>query len=192
MGESNFQAPVAAGTVWGGPRQDFGYTEFVQFATVAFNATLVSQVILYLPYSPPQYQPRITSVTVDVTTAYNSATSAYLTVGKTSGGFDFMGSASLVDVKGGTNRLYIHGGASGGAEKSGASGGLCDGHIGRPANGRQRYRHTPLHGHQHRRHSDSDAVGRLHPCRSRQTSSPRPSSSMGQFPAAASGSMRFS
>src|SRR5271157_1359870 len=115
MAESNLRAPAALGTgePAGSPAGgNYGWVECVQRATVAYNATLVSTVPIYLPYAAGLAWPAgglhyamISEIWVDIITAFNSATSAYLTVGKTAGTFEYAGSASTIDVKGATARV---------------------------------------------------------------------------------------
>ena len=112
MAESNARAPLALGT--GEPAGssvggNYGWVECVQRATIPYNATLTSTANIYLPYaaglawpSGGLYYAAISEIFVDVITAYNSATSATVSVGKTAGGTEY---ASGVDAKTATGRI---------------------------------------------------------------------------------------
>ncbi len=104
MSDSTFSGPLKAG-----PQKDVtgvtadpynqGFAHLQQQANIGFNATLVSEVLISVPPGC-----RLTSFTVDVLTAFNSATSATFSAGKTSGGTDY---ASGVNVKAATGRITI-------------------------------------------------------------------------------------
>lgn len=74
-----------------------GTAKLTQYVNIPFNATLKSEVEIFLPPGA-----RITSFDVDVLTAFNSATSATFSAGVTSGGTEYV---SGVDVKGAAGRI---------------------------------------------------------------------------------------
>lgn len=103
MAATNFSGPVFAG-----PNKDPGdsnapYNQGVvvlrQVANIPFNTTLKSEVEIWVP---PGAQ--ISSFTVDVLTAFNSATSATFSAGITTGATTY---ASGVDVKAATGRIAV-------------------------------------------------------------------------------------
>jgi hypothetical protein len=99
MGATHFSGPVIAGDLQqgdvGGPNQ--GLVKLSQFLNIPFDATLVQSVTINIPAGS-----RVTSFDVDVLTAFNSATSATLSAGKTAGGTEYM---SGVNVKAATGRI---------------------------------------------------------------------------------------
>ena len=82
MSQTTWSGPLASGDknagVSGGP--NIGLAVLSQTVLINFDATLVQNATVYLPYNS-----QILNVVVDVLTAYNSATSATLTVGTSSG-----------------------------------------------------------------------------------------------------------
>ena len=112
MGESNLYAPLAFGTgspTGSGAGGNYGYVLGKQSVTLTHSTTtVVSGTWIYLPYAAGPAQPsgahyaQILNIYVDVTTAWTSATSDTLSVGKTAGGTEF---ASGVDVKSATGRI---------------------------------------------------------------------------------------
>lgn len=99
MGTTHFSGPVKTGTKiegeTNGPNQ--GYVVLQQSVALAQNSTnAVSQTI----YVPPGS--RLMDIMVDVLTAFDSATSAVLSVGTSAGGTQY---ASTVDVKTATGRI---------------------------------------------------------------------------------------
>ena len=93
MTATHFSGPVIAGTKTtgetNGPNQ--GYVALEQFGNISYDATLVQSLHLYVPPGC-----RIDNIVIDVLTAYNSATSATLSVGITAGGTEY---ASGVNAK---------------------------------------------------------------------------------------------
>ena len=87
MSQTTFSGPLVSGDkqagVTGGPNT--GYAKLSQTQTLAFGATLVQDATFYLPANS-----QITSLLIDVTTAYNSATSATLSAGTASGGTTYV------------------------------------------------------------------------------------------------------
>lgn len=86
MARTSFTGPIASGTkeagISGGP--NVGLAVLSQTQVITFDATLVQSATFYLPSGS-----QITSMHGDVTTAYNSATSATLSVGITAGGTEY-------------------------------------------------------------------------------------------------------
>lgn len=74
-----------------------GTVHLTQYVNISFDADLVAEQVIYLPPGA-----RITSFNCDVLTAFNSATSATLSAGITSGGTEYM---SGVNVKAATGRI---------------------------------------------------------------------------------------
>lgn len=86
-----FQGAVKSGDGFSETATGVGTAVFSQTAVINFNATLTSEAQFVLPNGA-----QIVDVVVDVLTAYNSATSATLTVGSASAGTQYAGS---VDAK---------------------------------------------------------------------------------------------
>lgn len=86
-----FQGAVKSGDGFSETATGVGTAVFSQTALIDFNATLTSEAVFVLPKDG-----QIVDVVVDVLTAYNSATSATLTVGSASAGAQYAGS---VDAK---------------------------------------------------------------------------------------------
>lgn len=101
MGTTTFSGPVRSGTLKAGETNgpNLGLARLEQFSTLNYNATLTSTSTLYIPAGS-----RIVSFLIDVLTAFNSATSATLTIGSTAGGSQYV---SGVDVKAATGRIAI-------------------------------------------------------------------------------------
>lgn len=91
MSRTTFSGPIKSGTNRYNPYQNVGTTVLTQEVPFTYDATLTQNVTFYIPAGS-----RIVNIFVDVITAYNSATSATLTVGKTSGGTEY---ASGVNAK---------------------------------------------------------------------------------------------
>lgn len=88
---SYFQGALKSGDGFSETATGVGTAVFSQTALIDFNATLTSEAVFVLPKDG-----QIVDVVVDVLTAYNSATSATLTVGSASAGTQYAGS---VDAK---------------------------------------------------------------------------------------------
>ena len=91
MSRTTFSGPVKSGTNRYAPYQNVGTTVLTQAVPFTFDATLVQNVTFYIPSTS-----KILNIFVDVITAYDSATTATLTVGKVSAGTQY---ASGVNVK---------------------------------------------------------------------------------------------
>lgn len=82
MSQTTWSGPLASGTlnagITGGP--NIGLALLTQTATLTTNAGLVQNATFNIPNGA-----QITNIVVDVLTAYNSATSATLSVGTSSG-----------------------------------------------------------------------------------------------------------
>lgn len=93
MSTTSFSGPLTAGDRPAGSPggANVGGVELSQSQVISFNATLVSEAIFYLPTSS-----RITDITADTLTQFDSATSATLTVGSASAGTQY---ASGVNAK---------------------------------------------------------------------------------------------
>ena len=99
MGATHFSGPVIAGDLQqgetNGPNQ--GNVILSQSTSITQNSTTAVSSTLYIPAGS-----RIIGFNVDVLTAFNSATSATLSVGLTAGGTDYV---SGVNVKAATGRI---------------------------------------------------------------------------------------
>jgi len=91
MSRSTFSGPIKSGTNRYNPYVNVGTTTLTQQVPFTFDATLVQSVTFYIPSAS-----KILNIVVDVITAYDSATSATLTVGKAAAGTQY---ASGVNVK---------------------------------------------------------------------------------------------
>ena len=91
MSRSTFSGPIKSGTNRYAPTLNVGTTILTQQVPFTFDATLVQSVTFYIPSAS-----KILNIVVDVITAYDSATSATLTVGKIAAGTQY---ASGVNVK---------------------------------------------------------------------------------------------
>jgi hypothetical protein len=93
MSQTTFSGPLISGDKQagetGGPNT--GYAVLSQASAIVYGATLVQDYTFYLPPSS-----QIVDIIADITTAYNSATSATLSAGITSGGTEYV---SGVNVK---------------------------------------------------------------------------------------------
>jgi hypothetical protein len=82
MAQTTWSGPLASGDknagVSGGP--NIGLAVLSQTVLINFDTTLVQNATVYLPYDS-----QIVDIIVDVLTAYNSATSATLSVGTSTG-----------------------------------------------------------------------------------------------------------
>jgi len=91
MAQTTFSGPLASGDkaagVSGG--SNIGLAQLVQTATLNFDATLVQSATFNLPANSI-----ITGFNIDVLTAYNSATSATLTIGTAAAGTQYAGSVN--------------------------------------------------------------------------------------------------
>jgi hypothetical protein len=93
-------SPWASGTqpvVGNTNSPDLGICRLSQSASIAFNATLVSQVEIFIPPGA-----KIQSFDIDVLTVFNSASSATFSAGITSGATTYV---SGVDVHSATGRI---------------------------------------------------------------------------------------
>jgi len=99
MSQTTWTGPLASGDInaglSGGP--NIGLAVLSQTVLIDFGATLVQNGTVYLPYNS-----QIVDIIVDVLTLYNSATSATLSVGTSSGATTY---ASGVNVKTGVRVL---------------------------------------------------------------------------------------
>ena len=93
MSQTTWSGPLASGDInagkTGGP--NIGLAVLSQTVLIDFDATLVQNKTTYLPFGS-----QIVDVIVDELVAFNSATSATLSVGTTSGGTEYV---SGVNVK---------------------------------------------------------------------------------------------
>lgn len=94
MSRTTFSGPVRAGTIKYNKYNNVGTAVVAQFSALATGA-LTSTV--YVPAGS-----RIIDVAVDVTTVFNPSGTAVLTIGKTSGGSEYVDG---VDVKSATGRI---------------------------------------------------------------------------------------
>lgn len=99
MSQTTWSGPLASGDInagkTGGP--NIGLAVLSQTVLIDFDATLVQNGSVFLPYNS-----QIVDIIVDVLTLYNSATSATLSVGTSSGATTY---ASGVNVKTGVRVL---------------------------------------------------------------------------------------
>jgi len=99
MGQTHFSGPIIAGTLTtgetNGPNQ--GYVVLMQSTSITQNSTSAVSSTLHIPAGA-----RIIDFNIDVLTAFNSGTSAVLSVGLTAGGTEYV---SSVDVKAATGRI---------------------------------------------------------------------------------------
>jgi hypothetical protein len=99
MSQTTWTGPLASGDknagLSGGP--NIGLAVLSQTVLIDFDATLVQNGTVYLPYDS-----QIVDIIVDVLTQYNSATSATVSVGTASGGTQY---ASGVNAKTGIRVL---------------------------------------------------------------------------------------
>lgn len=97
MGQATLSGPVRAGTVREGATPNVGNVTLSQTGLINQNSTTTVDLTFYVPDGS-----RIVDIIVDVLTAYNSVTSATLTMGTASVGVQY---ASGVDVKTATGRI---------------------------------------------------------------------------------------
>lgn len=99
MGTTTFSGPVRSGTLKTGETNgpNIGYAVLEQETSITQNSTSAVSSTLYIPAGS-----KIINILVDVLTAFNSATSAVLSVGTSAGGTQY---ASGVDVKTATGRI---------------------------------------------------------------------------------------
>lgn len=99
MGTTTFSGPVRSGTLQSGQTNgpNIGYAVLQQSTSITKNGTNAVSSTLYIPAGA-----RILNILVDVLTAFDSATSAVLSVGTAAGGTQY---ASGVDVKTATGRI---------------------------------------------------------------------------------------
>jgi hypothetical protein len=90
MGASTFSGPLKAGTVREGASANVGSAVMVQTAEITFDADLTQEATMYLPQNA-----EIIGINSVTQVAYNSATSATLTVGTASAGTQFAGSLNV-------------------------------------------------------------------------------------------------
>lgn len=99
MSQTTWTGPLASGDknagVTGGP--NIGFAVLSQTVLIDFDTTLVQNATVYLPYDS-----QIVEIVVDVLTQYNSATSATVSVGTSTGATTY---ASGVNAKTGV-RVY--------------------------------------------------------------------------------------
>jgi hypothetical protein len=99
MGATHFSGPVVSGTLQqgetNGPNQ--GFSVLTQSTSITQNSTTAVSSTLYIPAGS-----EIIDFNIDVLTAFNSATSATLSVGLTAGGTEYV---SGVNVKAATGRI---------------------------------------------------------------------------------------
>lgn len=97
MSRTTFSGPVKSGTIKYNAYKNTGTTVLKQIQAIPFNSTLASTVTNYLPAGC-----QLLNVIVDVLVAFNSATSATVSVGKTAAGTEYV---SGVDAKTATGRI---------------------------------------------------------------------------------------
>lgn len=97
MANTTFSGPVRSGTTREGATANLGLCVLSQTALMTQNSTNVVDATFYLPANA-----QILDFNFDVLTAFNSATSATLSAGTSSGGTQY---ASGVDVKTATGRI---------------------------------------------------------------------------------------
>jgi len=99
MGATHLSGPIIAGNLQtgdtNGPNQ--GAVNLMQLTSITQNSTTAVSSTLYIPAGSI-----ITDVHVDVLTAFNSVTSATLSIGLTAGGTEYV---SGVNVKAATGRI---------------------------------------------------------------------------------------
>lgn len=93
MGTTTFSGPVRSGTLKTGETNgpNLGYAVLEQETSITQNSTNVVSSTLYIPAGS-----KIVDIIVDTLTAFNSASTAVLSVGITAGGTEY---ASSVNVK---------------------------------------------------------------------------------------------
>jgi hypothetical protein len=91
VGSTTFSGPLRLGTIREGADANLGYAVLSQSQILGFDATLVQNAIFKLPANA-----QILDIISDTLTAYDSATSATLTVGSAAAGTQY---ASGVNAK---------------------------------------------------------------------------------------------
>ena len=91
MASSTFSGPIRAGTVLNGSTNNIGKVVLSQTAILNQNSTTAVSNTFYLPANA-----QIVDIIADVLTAFNSGTSATLTVGTAAAGSQYAGS---IDAK---------------------------------------------------------------------------------------------
>ena len=93
MGTTTFSGPVRSGTLKTGETNgpNLGFAVLEQETSITQNSTTAVSSTLYIPVGA-----KLIDIIVDTLTAFNSATTAVLSVGITAGGTEY---ASGVDVK---------------------------------------------------------------------------------------------
>lgn len=91
MAATHFSGPLQTGTVREGAGINMGTAVLAQMGTLSFDATLVQSLTFTLPANAS-----IQNIWIDTLTAYDSATSAGLTIGTAAAGTQYQ---SSVDVK---------------------------------------------------------------------------------------------
>ena len=91
MASSTFSGPIRAGTVLNGSTNNIGKVVLSQTAVLDQNSTTAVSNTFYLPANA-----QIVDIIADVLTAFNSGTSATLTVGTAAAGSQYAGS---IDAK---------------------------------------------------------------------------------------------
>jgi hypothetical protein len=99
MGQTNFTGPILSGDLQqgetNGPNQ--GFVRLAQSVQLTQNSTTAVSKTMYIPAGS-----QIVNFDIDVLTAFNSGTSATLSIGTTAGATTYVGS---VDVKSATGRI---------------------------------------------------------------------------------------
>jgi hypothetical protein len=99
MSQSTFSGPVKAGTVREGATPNLGYMVMMQSGTISQASTAVVSSTVYIPANS-----RILEFFVDSSVAWDSGTSATLSIGTAAGGTQYVAS---VDAKATAGRLTI-------------------------------------------------------------------------------------
>lgn len=89
MGSTTFSGPVKAGTIREGSGVNTGFTLLSQTGVINFDATLVQNLTFALPENA-----LIVDIISDALVVYDSATSATLSVGTTTGGTTYASGVS--------------------------------------------------------------------------------------------------
>ena len=97
MGQSTWSGPIRSGTTREGATPNVGLAKLSQTATYTQNSTTAVDVTFYLPANT-----QITSFNIDSLVAYDSATSATLSAGRSTGATQYV---SSVDMKVTAGRL---------------------------------------------------------------------------------------
>lgn len=99
MGNTRFTGPVTSGDLQSGETNgpNIGFCELVQVTAITQNSTTAVSSTLYIPAGSI-----ITGFDIDVLTAYNSGTSATLSIGTSAGATTYV---SGVDCKAATGRI---------------------------------------------------------------------------------------